>query len=106
MTTRYCTTCFKITAGWHHPSGPADSDALTAVSRASAAALFGLHVASAHPEAEAPDPKPHCDDCQAWTAAVAHQGPNAAVAGCGETAGQLLRQHLLSHDIENVPVFP
>lgn len=104
MATQYCSTCLEIAAGWRHPGGP-EGDPLTEVSRASAAALFGLHVASAHPEAEAPEPRDDCHDCRTWAAAVTDRGAEAS-AGCSGTVGELLQQHLLSHGVADVPDVP
>ncbi|MGV9342942.1 hypothetical protein [Streptomyces sp. NPDC003688] len=102
MSIAYCTTCIGIAVGWRNVGEPAT--ALGQVERASAQALFGLHLASAHVEAETPALAPDCPTCQKLSSYVATHGENSvAPGGCIETAGQLLRQHLLGHLIPQVP---
>ncbi|MEV0370547.1 hypothetical protein AB0I10_12060 [Streptomyces sp. NPDC050636] len=78
---------------------------MSRVEQESAQALFGLHLAAAHAEAEAPAPAPGCAACrELGTYAATHGEDHVAPGGCGETVGQLLRQHLLGHLLPQVPV--
>ncbi|MBV6703148.1 zinc finger domain-containing protein [Kitasatospora aureofaciens] len=103
-----CDLCRELAQGWRQPlaaaqtAGPLDDDALAAVSTASAQALFGVHVAAAHPDTTAP--APHLQTCSGCRSMLAYTETHGAEAStpCGP-AGDLLRQHLLSHLIGTVP---
>jgi hypothetical protein len=98
----YCTTCIGFAESWRSLEGV--SGALAQVERESAEALFGLHLASAHVEAETPPAAADCRSCQELSTYVASHGEEAVVpGGCHETVGQLLRQHLLGHLLPQVP---
>jgi hypothetical protein len=100
---RHCEVCTRFAADWR---GLGDTDdPLVRVQRESTQALFGVHLASAHAEAESPAPAADCRGCQDLAEYVAAHGEDSvAPDGCSETAGQLLRQHLLGHLIPHVPL--
>jgi hypothetical protein len=98
----YCTTCIGFAESWRSVGEPAT--ALARVERESTQALFGLHLASAHVDAETPPLAPDCPTCLQIDSYVATHGEDSvALGGCIETAGQLLRQHLLGHLLPQVP---
>jgi hypothetical protein len=98
----YCTTCIGFAESWRMVGEPVT--ALARVERESTQALFGLHLASAHVEAEVPPLAPGCPACrQLDSYVVTHGEDSVAPGGCGETSGQLLRQHLLGHLLPQVP---
>ncbi|NUK93997.1 hypothetical protein HRW16_19600 [Streptomyces lunaelactis] len=98
----YCTTCIGFAASWDSVKDTAG--ALAVVERESVQALFGLHLASAHVEAETPPLAPDCPTCRQLSSYVATHGEDSVEpGGCFETTGQLLRQHLLGHLLPQVP---
>ena len=101
MGIKYCTTCIGFGVSWRSVG---TVGALADVERASAQALFGLHLASAHAEAEPPPLTPGCLTCRQLDSYITTHGEDSvAPGGCIETAGQLLRQHLLGHLLPQVP---
>ncbi|MGW3954038.1 hypothetical protein ACWEKM_24660 [Streptomyces sp. NPDC004752] len=101
MDIAYCTTCIGFAASWNSVKDTAG--ALAAVERESVQALFGLHLAS-HVEAETPPLVQDCPGCGRLGSYIASHGEDSvAPGGCSETAGQLLRQHLLGHLLPCMP---
>ncbi|GGZ82994.1 hypothetical protein [Streptomyces rubiginosohelvolus] len=97
-----CAICYRFALGWHAVPG---GDPASTVSRGSAAALFGLHVQSAHPETPAPNPDFECPDCCHFVSYVERSGDDVEVEGaCDVSGATVLEQHLYSHLIHRVPV--
>ncbi|MCX5207555.1 hypothetical protein OG897_39895 [Streptomyces sp. NBC_00237] len=97
-----CTTCFRHALGWHAVPG---DDPVSAMSRSSASALYGLHVQTEHPETPVPHPDYECADCLHFVSYVERSGDDVEVDGACQISGpDVLEQHLYSHLIHQVPV--
>lgn len=79
MSIVYCTTCIGFAVSWRDVSEP--RTALAKVERESAQALFGLHLASAHVEAEAPPLVPDCPACQQFDSYTVAHGEDSVAPG-------------------------
>jgi hypothetical protein len=96
-----CEMCVRIALGWRDPGaeGP-----LYEASRASAQALFGLHLHTAHPGTPAPGPDlVDCEDCRRLVSYVEMSGDDVEIEGaCSISGPDVLTQHLLSHFVSQV----